>query len=150
MTEVLFGCLILTSFLVAGTLALMVLPVRPGELRLWGVLQTRVLRRWITRRRNVNQPLHGVRTLVIAKTNLWWHLILTALFFGLIARAALDESCWWRPLAVVMAIPAVAYFLGSLMQRQKIAIIELRQGRPDGKRGRADRPGTRPSTMAEV
>jgi hypothetical protein len=138
MTEVLLGCLILSSFFVAGTLALLVIPVRPGELRLWGVLRTRVLRRWITKRRSVNQPLQGVRTLLIARTNLRWHLILTAVFVGLIARAALDESCWWRPIAILMTIPAVAYFLGSLMQRQKIAIIELRTRRSDGKRTRAD------------
>jgi hypothetical protein len=62
----------------------------------------------------------------IARTNLRWHLILTFLFFGLLARALWAGSEWWSALAGLLIVPSLAYFVGSLVQRQKIAILHLR------------------------
>jgi hypothetical protein len=126
MTELLVVCLILLGFLAASTLALAAIPVVPGELELWRVLRIQVVRRWITKRRRVNQPLHNVSTMDIARTNLRWHLILTFLFFGLLARGLWAGSEWWSALAGLLIVPSLAYFVGSLVQRQKIAILHLR------------------------
>ena len=126
MTEIFIVCLILLGFLAASTLALAAIPVVPGELELWRVLRIQVIRRWITKRRRVNQPLRNVKTMEIARTNLRWHLLLTFLFFGLLARALWAGSEWWSALAGLLIVPSLAYFVGSLVQRQKIAILHLR------------------------
>ena len=73
MTEILIVCFILLGLLAASTLALAAIPVVPGELELWRVLRIQVIRRWITKRRRVNQPLHNVKTMGIARTNIRWH-----------------------------------------------------------------------------
>jgi hypothetical protein len=126
MTEILIVCFILLGLLAASTLALAAIPVVPGELELWRVLRIQVIRRWITKRRRVNQPLHNVKTMGIARTNIRWHLLLTFLFLGLLARALWSGSEWWSALAGLLIVPSLAYFVGSLVQRQKIAIMHLR------------------------
>jgi hypothetical protein len=126
MTQLLFVCLILAGLAFVGTVVLLFVPVFPAELQFWHFLRIQSLRGWITRSRDVNQPLHKDRTLTLARMNLWWHLILTGLFCGLIGRAISADAWWLRVPAVLLVIPSIAYFLGSLVQRQKIAILQLR------------------------
>jgi hypothetical protein len=126
MTQLLFVCLILACLALVGTVALLFVPVLPSELQFWHFLRIQSLRGWITRTREVSQPLHKERTLIDARTNLRWHLILTGLFCGLIGRAISADAWWLRVPAALLVIPAIAYFLGSLVQRQKIAILHLR------------------------
>jgi hypothetical protein len=134
MTDILAICLIMVGFSVIGTLALMIIPVTRAELRLWHLLRIQRIRRWITRTRRVDQPLHNVQTLSIARTNLRWHLILTCLFCALVARALTLDSWWLRLAASLLTIPSIAYALGSLVQRQKIAVMIVRSGLARDKR----------------
>jgi len=127
MTKPLIVCLILSALLIAATIALLATRVMPVELDLWRFLRIRSLRRWITKRRGVHEPLEEERTVQIARKNIVWHLVLTVVFFTQIASALVSEGSWWRPLAVILVIPCLAYFVGSLVQRQKIAIIETRK-----------------------
>jgi hypothetical protein len=126
-TELLTVCLSLSAFLIAATIALLTVPAIPAELVLWRFLRIQALRRWITKKRNVRQPLEAKRTVQLAQKNLLWHLILTLVFFSLFARALGSESTWWRPVTTVLIIPCLAYFAGSMVQRQKIVIIQLRK-----------------------
>ena len=128
MTDVLAICLVVLGVAVIGTLALIAIPVTRGELLLWHLLRIQRLRRWITRTRRVKQPLHNVETLRAARTSLRWHLLLTCLFCALVARALTLDSWWLRFLASLLTIPAIAYVLGSLVQRQKIAVMKVRSG----------------------
>jgi len=134
MTKLLIACLVLSALLIAATIALLTTRVMPVELELWRFLRIRSLRRWITKRRKVNQPLEEERTAQIARKNIVWHLVLTTVFFTQIASAIVSEGSWWRPLAVILIIPCLAYFAGSMVQRQKIAIIQLRRLSPHGTR----------------
>ena len=109
------------------TVGLLVIPVTPRELGLWRYLRVRSLRRWITRRRSVNEPFHVQLTVEMARRNLMWHLLLTGLFCSQIAWALLSGGSWWRPLTVPLAVFCIGYFAGSLVQRQKIAIAYARQ-----------------------
>jgi hypothetical protein len=126
MTDVLLVCLMLQVFALVGTIALLTVPIVPGELRFWHLLRIQQTRKWITRRRNVIQPLLREKTLKIARDNLRWHLILTFLFCGLTGRAVMADNILLRLLASVLLIPSIAYLGGSLVQRQKIAILRCR------------------------
>ena len=64
----------------------------------------------------------------LAPTNLRWHLIFTCLFCVLVARAFTLDRWWLRLAASLLTIPSIAYALGSLVQRQKIAVMIVRSG----------------------
>jgi hypothetical protein len=128
MTDILAICLVVLGLSVIGTVALMVIPVTPGELRLWHLLRIQRIRRWITRTRRVDQPLRNGQSLSVARTNLRWHLILTCLFCVLAARAFTLDSWWLCLAASLLTIPSIAYALGSLVQRQKISMLVVRSG----------------------
>ena len=70
-----------------------------------------------TKKRKVNQPLEEKRTVQIGRKSLLWHLILSFVFSTQIACAIGSEGSWWRPLAIILVVPSVAYFAGSLVQR---------------------------------
>lgn len=77
----------------------------------------------------MNEPYHRELTVQIARRNLFWHILLTGLFVTQIAWGLVSEGAWWRPLTVPLVIPCIGYFAGSLVQRQKMAIVYLRQQR---------------------
>ena len=126
MTNVLLACVMLQALALVGTIALLTMPIRPGELRFWHLLRIQQARRWITRRRKVIQPLVPDKTVKIARDNLRWHLILTFLFCGLTGRAVMADNILLRLLGSLLLIPSIAYLAGSLVQRQKIAILRCR------------------------
>ncbi len=126
-TAILVASCSLSALLMIATIALLTVPVVPAELALWHSLHVEGLRRWITKRRGVQEPLNTRGTVQIARRNLLWHLTLTFLFFTQLGIAAGSAGSWWRPLAPVLVIPCVAYFAGSIVQRQKIAVVRLRE-----------------------
>lgn len=126
MTLVLTVCACLSAVIVLIAIALLFAPITPAELALWRRLRTQALRKWITRRRHVDEPLDRVSTPQIARRNLLWHLVLTVVFSTQLARAAASPQLWWRPLAPLFMLPSVAYFAGSIVQRQKLAVLHLR------------------------
>lgn len=48
----------------------------------------------------------------------------------LMVRALVAPVAWWRALAGPLVIPCLAWCVGSLVQRQMIAIVQLRLRRP--------------------
>jgi hypothetical protein len=65
----------------------------------------------------------------MAKVNLKWHIMMTGLFCMQLAWGAASRGSWWRPLTFFVFVFSVAYFVGSVVQRQKIAILVLRRRR---------------------
>lgn len=129
MTLVLAASAWLSAILVLVTIALLAVPTTPAERALWRRLRTASLRRWLTRRSAPTAPLDPASTAQVARKNLRWHLALTTLFSAQLAIAAASERAWWRPLALLLVLPSIAYFAGSLVQRQKIAILDARRVR---------------------
>ncbi|GEM_PF-3311321 len=129
MTEVLVCCLLIAVAMLVLTVGLLVVPVTPSELSLWHRLRIGSVRRWITKRRNENEPLHPELTLKTAKVNLKWHIMMTGLFCMQLAWAVLSSGVWWRPLVFFVFVFSLGYFVGSVVQRQKIAILVLRRRR---------------------
>jgi hypothetical protein len=125
-TDILLACLMVQAFALVGTIALVTIPIRPEELRFWHLLRVQQARRWITRRRKLSQPLVPDKTVKIARDNLRWHLILTLLFCVLTGRAVVADNILLRFLGSLLLIPSIAYLAGSLVQRQKIAILGCR------------------------
>jgi uncharacterized membrane protein YbaN (DUF454 family) len=129
MTLVLTVCAWLSATLAVVTIALLAVPTTPLELALWRRLRAQSVRKWLTRRRGLAEPLNFMSTPQVARKNLLWHLVLTTLFSTQLAIAAGSEAAWWRPLAALLVVPSVAYFIGSLVQRQKVAILHSRRVR---------------------
>jgi hypothetical protein len=126
MIDILIACLMFQALALVATIALVTMPIRPEELRFWHLLRIQQARKWITRRRKLIQPLAPDRTVKIARDNLRWHLILAFLFCGLTGRAVVADNILLRLLGSLLLIPSIAYLAGSLVQRQKIAILSCR------------------------
>jgi hypothetical protein len=119
-------------FAVAIVFALANLPllfVPPGrsEQRLWRTLGVQHLRRWITRRRNPGHRHRDGETALIARTNIWWHaglgVVLASLIFHPWLRSGPPRIARYFLLA-----GCVAYFIGSIVQRQKL-VVSIRRRR---------------------
>lgn len=132
MTEFLKVCLWASVCLFAGTIGLLTVPITHRELKLWRSLRISSLRRWVSQREPANEPLDSQRTVRIARRNLVWHLILTGLFCFQIGWAVASPGRWWRPLTTPLVVFCIGYFAGSLVQRQKVAIVRLREDRVSG------------------
>jgi hypothetical protein len=125
--RLLITCFVVSLITLVATTLLLFFPVSRSELRLWRLLRARSLRHWISTRRRVNEPLDPHLTPALAQRNLLWHLVLNALFSGQIAGALFSTQTIWRPLAPVLVLPCLAYLAGSVVQRQKIAIVRSHQ-----------------------
>jgi hypothetical protein len=126
MTMVLMTTFALCLSFSAWTAAFLIVPLSHRELRCWRRANVRRWRHWITRLRDPDQPLDPSVTMTIARRILLWHLGLTLLGASQAAYAACTPNSWWRPLAAIWIVPGTAYFLGSIVQRQKLAILKFR------------------------
>lgn len=118
-----------------ANLPLLLLPPTPAEQRLWRRLDVQRLRRWITRRRNPGQRHRDGTTEQTARTNILWHAALGVILAGLILHPSLSSG----PLRVIryfLLLGCIAYFAGSLVQRQKL-VISANQRRRKGAAGTA-------------
>ena len=113
-------------FLTAISLALANLPllwIEPGprEQRLWRTLRVQRLRRRVSRRRNPGYRHRDGETISIARTNIRWHFVLSAVFAFLTIHPWIASEML-KPVRYILLVPCVVYLLGSIIQRQKIVI----------------------------
>ena len=120
----LFG---LALALAIANLPLLVLKPSRREQRLWRRIGIQHVRRWITRRRNPGYRHHEGRTAEISRRNIVWHAAL-----GLILGSLILHPMWrtgpFRAVRYALFVACVAYFVGSLVQRQKIVTANLEKG----------------------
>ena len=95
---------------------------------MWRRLGIGSLRRSLTRRRNPGQRHRDGNTIAVARANIVWHVFLGLLLASLILHPQLRA---WPLRAARYALVAgcVAYFLGSIVQRQKIVIAANERSR---------------------
>lgn len=129
MSALLLPCFWLALCLTVATAGLIVAPVRPFELAIWRRLRIQSVRRWLSRKRHAVEALDPLVTLGMAHRNLLWHLFFTGFFSLQLGVATASNGTWWQPLAVLLIVPCVAYFVGSLVQRQKVLVLRLRSSR---------------------
>ena len=97
---------------------------------MWRRLNTRRWRHWVTEKRTERRPPETHTPEDIARSsrrNILWHGILTAVFASLMVQASLTRMLALQGMALLLAVPSVAYLAGSLIQRQKLAIVEDRR-----------------------
>lgn len=117
--------LCVNTLITCVTLVLIFLPISRQELKLWRGLRINKARRHMTKRRKLDQPFDRDETPRLAWKNLHWHLILTTLFTYQVGTIVWTGSRILQPAAFLLTIFCVAYLVGSLVQRQKVAIIAL-------------------------
>lgn len=114
--------LIINIVLTFVNLFLLLAPFFSIESKIWRSLNISKLRKYVTRYRKVNQPLSS-ETYGIAKKNIIWHILLTILMVIQCLTAIRKPSEFYILIAVLSTIPSMFWFVGSIIQRQKMNII---------------------------
>ena len=119
---------LLSVFIGIISIFLIILPATHTERRLWNILQIRKLRHWVTKNETEKRKLRrGDYYLIeVSRKNIIWHLIITFLFSFIMLRAQYTNSIL-QTISHILLIPIFAYFLGSIIQRQKIIILKNRE-----------------------
>lgn len=117
------------------SVALWALPIRLNELTWWGAIGLGSMRKRLTGRLRKPEPYDREQTAQIARRNIVWHIVMTsALLIQAIAASNYAASWrWWAGL--LSAVPAVAWLIGSLVQRHKLALVTQRVA-PKGRQSR--------------
>ena len=107
----------------------MYLPATIAELRCWQKLNIRALRHWVTKKGTEKWTAKGTIQNVVerARKNIAWHGIITFTFSFLMVRAIFIGNVVIQYSSQLLLIPSIAYFLGSIIQRQKLVIILIRR-----------------------
>jgi hypothetical protein len=104
---------------------IMYLPATKTELKCWQKLNISALRHWVTKKGTHKGTIQNV--VERARKNIAWHGILTFTFFFLMARAQFIDNLFIQYASQLLLIPSIGYFLGSIIQRQKLVIVSIRK-----------------------
>lgn len=128
--DIFLGISAVTQFLcLLATLAIMFVPQVVGEDKLWRSLGTNSLRRFLTKRLKTPQRFSDGQTESIAVRNLRWHLVLTFALWVQTLLGTRSPSLAVQLLGIFYMLPAIGWLLGSIVQRQKIAVLRRLHGR---------------------
>jgi hypothetical protein len=115
-------------------LAMLSLPLFYGgatdmERKLWQKLNLRILRHWVTQRSTERRAHKGSLKNVVERSrkNIAWHGILTFVFCFLMVRALFIDNVFLQYGSQLLLLPSIAYFVGSMIQRQKLVVIFIRK-----------------------
>ena len=92
---------------------------------LWQKLNVRLLRYWATKKKTERWNVQGSNQNIVdrSRKNIAWHGFLTLIFAFLMIRAQFTDIVFLQYASLLLLIPSIVYFLGSIVQRQKIVII---------------------------
>jgi hypothetical protein len=112
-----------TTAVILLNILLLLAPLSRSELSIWRMLRVQRLRRYLTMLRKTDQPL-SLKTTAIAKKNIVWHIVMTLAIFMVTVRTYLNQSQVFSFIMIFFCtITSIAWLLGSIVQRQKLAII---------------------------
>jgi hypothetical protein len=123
-----FICLILAVV----SIPLIYLPVTKKEQQFWHKLNIRKWRQWATKKETEKCKDDEASKLDIvsrSRKNIAWHGVLTFTFGLLILQSKLTEILFLQYASIFLLAPSIFYFLGSIIQRQKIVVSAIRQKR---------------------
>jgi hypothetical protein len=117
-------CLVLAMI----SIPLIYLPVTEIEQRFWQKLKIRILRHWVTKNGTEKWAQKGTIHKVAERSrkNIAWHGIITFTFCFLIFRAQFIDNGFIQCGSQLLLLPSIAYLFGSIIQRQKMVIIIIR------------------------
>jgi hypothetical protein len=107
---------------IISNLALLCLPVSRHELKLWRRFKLQRLRRRLTAKSKVHQPLDS-ETVSRSKKNIVWHIALTAVMLIVTLRLVSQPGAISKLMQMLTVVASIGWFFGSLVQRQKIALL---------------------------
>jgi hypothetical protein len=117
-------CLILAII----SIPLIYLPATEMERKFWQNLNIGNLRRWVTKvcteKWAQKCTIHNV--IESSRKNIAWHGIITFTFCFLMIRAQFIDNVFIQYGSHLLLLPSIAYFLGSIVQRQKMVITLIR------------------------
>ena len=118
-------CLILAVL----SVPLIYLPATELERKVWHILHIRIFRHWVTKKGTERWAQKGTIQNVVERSrkNIAYHGIITFTFCSFMARAQFVDNVFIQYTSTIFLVPSVAYFLGSLIQRQKLIIILIRR-----------------------
>jgi hypothetical protein len=107
--------------------ALLILPVKRREQRIWRRLNVQAVRRRLTTDRTGHESHRGGAIAETARRNIRWHLVLTVILAATLLHPRV-AAFQYRGLVYGFAVAgSIAYVIGSIVQRQKIAILTNRE-----------------------
>ena len=108
---------------------LMYLPPTKMEQELWQRLNIRILRHWATKNETEKWAQKGTIQNVVkrSRVNIAWHGFITLTFLFLIIQAQFVDNMFIQYGSQLLLIPSIVYFVGSIIQRQKLVIILIRE-----------------------
>jgi hypothetical protein len=115
-------------FAFVNVLLLTVKP-RPGEQALWRHLHVRRARRLLTRTHRSEQRQTLAEVAASARRNILWHAGLTLLIGGVTLHPLVRSASYRGAVYAFALFGSLAYLIGSIVQRHKIAIVRLRAAR---------------------
>jgi hypothetical protein len=120
---------ILCLMLAISSLPFMYLPVTELEQKLWHKLNIRILRHWVSRKGTEKWPQKSTLQNIIdrSRKNIAWHGIMTLTFCLLMVQTQSLDIKLIQVGSSLFVIPSIAYFVGSVIQRQKLVIILIRK-----------------------
>ncbi len=118
----------ISLFIGVVSIGLLYLPVTKTEQYFWTILRIRKLRHWVTKENTQkwNSENGDLDIVQISRRNIKWHILLTFVFTSLILQGQLVNNVLGL-LSHLLLIPILGYFIGSIIQRQKIVLITNRK-----------------------
>jgi hypothetical protein len=106
------------------SICLLILPVTNNEQDLWAFLRIRKLRHWVTQKmtQKWNSEKGDLNIIQISKKNIKWHVVLNFTFSFLMLQGQLQNK-FLGLFSNLLLIPILGYFIGSIIQRQKIVLM---------------------------
>jgi len=110
------------------SIGLLFLPVTKTEQYIWTLFRIRKLRHWVTKKKTQkwNSEDGDLDIIQISRKNIKWHILLTFSFSLLMLQGQLANKALGL-LSNLLLIPILGYFIGSIIQRQKIVLITNRK-----------------------
>jgi hypothetical protein len=110
------------------SIGLLFLPATNTEQHIWTRLRIRKLRHWVTKKKTQRWKSENANLdlIQISKKNIIWHILLTFSFSLLMLQGQLANNVLGL-FSNVLLIPILGYFIGSIIQRQKIVLITNRK-----------------------
>ena len=120
--------ILLSAILFAVSVLLIVFPYSRRETGLWRALKVRNLRKWAVKHGTENLTISGKKMSIIEKSNrnMKYHAILNFAFMSVVFQLSGSTYRLLAHLPIALIALALFYVMGSIVQRQKIAIYRAR------------------------
>lgn len=116
----------LFSFLI-GIISIVLLYIPPSKIeqQFWNKINIGKLRHVVTKKKTEKTQPNSIDTSLLnrSRKNIKWHILMTFLFSFMMLRAQFIENVLFHFLSYLLLVPTILYFVGSVIQRQKMVVL---------------------------